>query len=321
MSKKPKKIFKPRGTGWLPHKQDYRNANWNKIFGAIASPPPSVFSRLIPDYIPFQGDELACVACTAAADQEYGSRLEDHNIKLSFRELYGETPGGSGGRNYLDVVKRVKYTGIPEDTFCPNSVELKTNEFLDMAQFRIQPLYNNAAIYRIKSYSFLTDLSLNSLRTACFRKPIWIAFPGNNADWSKDKDEIVNFSGKIEWYHSVLMIDWNNNLYNGILNWWGDRYRKLSINYPIMAALSTEDLPDNWQSKDMNYVILPNGEQFLLYEVLRLAFNIADPIELADLKAQGLNVEPKPLTELPASYIIYPLIKKDRLGDLFGFTK
>jgi hypothetical protein len=317
--KKKKTIFKPMATGWKQHTPDYRDADWNQILGALAEAPPLTFTRPVPDYIPFQDSINCCVWATIAADQEYGSLAEDHHVELSFRYGYAKTPGGTGGRDYRTSAMWLKDYGIPEAQYCVNDWQVGANEFLNVS-FVIPLGVENANRYRIKNFSFLTDLSLNSLKSACFRKPIWIAIGGNYADWSKPKDQIITFSGKIEWYHSILLWDWTEN-YLGCLNWWGDRYRMLSPDYPIRAALSTEDLPDDWQATNMDYIILPNGEQFLLYKVLKLAFNIGDEIELADLKTQGLNVEPKTLNEIPAGYIIYPMIKKDRLGDLFGFIK
>jgi len=311
--KKIKKIFKPMATGWKPDPIDGRDASWDKILGAIAEAPPPVFTRPVPEYIPFQDNINCCVWGTAAADQEFSSRQEGNNPKLSFRYGYAKTPGGTGGRGYRESAQWLKDYGIPEEQYCANDWTVGANEFLNVAFVGLAGI-ENANRYRIKNYSFLTDLSLNNLKAACFRKPVWIAIPGNNKDWSKDKNEIIVYSGTADWYHSVLLWDWTEN-YLGILNWWGDGYRKLSLTYPMAAALSTEDLPDNWKQKNMDYVNI-GKEQFLIFEPWKIAFNLGDEIELARI-AHRLPATPRPIANLDG-YFIYPMLEKSRWVDLLG---
>ncbi len=257
-----KKIIKPQGTGWKPDPYDERDANWNKIFGAVAEAAPLIFTRPVPDYIPFQDGINCCVCATAAADQEYGSRMENHNVKLSFRYAYANTSGGTGGRSYREVAEWIQNQGMPEESYCPNDYTVGANKFLDVS-FITQEGKDNAQKYRLKNYSFI-NTNLESLKSACYRKPIWIAVPGNNKDWSKNPSEIIKWTGldpnNAEWYHSIMGWDWTDT-YVGVLNWWNDRYRKLSLNYPIMAALSTEDLPDNWQLSNMLKIIGDKRDQ------------------------------------------------------------
>lgn len=319
-----KKIIKPMGTGWKPSPLDPRDANWNKIFGAVAEAPPPTFTRPVPDYVPFQDSINCCVWATAAADQEYSSRLEGHNVRLSFRYGYANTPGGSGGRGYRESADWLRNKGIPEEQYCLNDWQIGVNKFLDVSSITPEGI-DNANRYRIKNYSFINP-DLTSIKTAAYRKPVWIAVPGMNADWKKPVGDIVHFTGDInnpDWWHSMLYWDWVEGAYSGVLNWWGDRYRRLALDYPIVAAMSTEDLPDDWQISNMDYIILPNKEQFLLYLPLKMAFNIGDEEELKPLQAKGLSYQPKELTELPAGFTIYPLISKSRpeiqkLFDLFG---
>jgi hypothetical protein len=211
-----------------------------------------VFTRLVPQYIAYQGGILGCVWCSLASLQEFGSNEEDHHVQLSWRWGYANTPGGSAGRDYRTSADCLRKQGIPEDRYCLNDVSVGVNKFLDISGVT-QEGKNNANRYQIKNYSFVgTDIS--NLKSACYRWPIAIAFPGNNADWSKPVSEIVHFTGKTEWYHSVSLWDWTEN-YLGVLNWWGDRYRLLANDYPIMAALSVEDLPDNWAITKMKKIL------------------------------------------------------------------
>jgi murein DD-endopeptidase MepM/ murein hydrolase activator NlpD len=66
----------------------------------------------------------------------------------------------------------------------------------------------------------------------------------------------------------------------------------------------------------MRYVIL-NGEQFLLDDNLKIAFNIGDEIELAKLQLHGLSGNPETISSLD-NYLIYPMVERPRLKDLFG---
>ena len=68
--------------------------------------------------------------------------------------------------------------------------------------------------------------------------------------------------------------------------------------------------------KDMEYIIV-DGEQYLLYEPLKLAFNIGDEEQLDILRQQGLVEEPIMKFDVDG-YVQYPLVTKDKLKDLLG---
>lgn len=70
-------------------------------------------------------------------------------------------------------------------------------------------------------------------------------------------------------------------------------------------------------TKDMKYVII-NTEQYLIYEPLKLAFGIADYQELSRLVIRGLVEDPEKWDELPPEYIVYPMVDRSRLQDLFN---
>lgn len=67
---------------------------------------------------------------------------------------------------------------------------------------------------------------------------------------------------------------------------------------------------------NMRYVIL-GKEQYLLDDNLKIALNIGDEIELAKLQLHGLSGTPETITSL-TGYLIYPLVDKLRLKDIFG---
>ena len=264
MNKTLKQFNIPQNSGYIPEKYlDIRRADWNKLIGAIAASPPETFRRDNPLSFPFQNGIAACVTSTIAAYSEYKSReqmLSENEpgeaisvLRRSFRYMYANTPGGSGGRYYSDCGNWMVEKGIPDEKFCKNDVTLPVEKFLDIS-FVLPEGKDNAENYRIKSFSWVkTDL--NSLKTACFREPIAIAIPGNNADWLKPTDQIITFSGKTDWYHSILMWDWDKD-YIRVANWWGDKMRKLSNDYPVSAAMSFEDLPDNWRALQNNMELI-----------------------------------------------------------------
>lgn len=69
--------------------------------------------------------------------------------------------------------------------------------------------------------------------------------------------------------------------------------------------------------KSMTYCII-GKEQFLLDETLKLAFNIGDEAELLKLQNNGLTGSPQSISALPSGYLVYPLVDKSRLQDIFG---
>ncbi len=78
-----------------------------------------------------------------------------------------------------------------------------------------------------------------------------------------------------------------------------------------------DPLPYFAAEKFMDYIIV-GTEQYLYYQSLNIAFNIGDPTELGKLQLQGLSGEPIKKDKLPDKCLVYPLISKDRLKDLFG---
>lgn len=70
-------------------------------------------------------------------------------------------------------------------------------------------------------------------------------------------------------------------------------------------------------NKNMKYIILPDKNQYLLCEEYKLAFAIADEIELKLLFGRGLVGIPELIGNLDG-YIIYPLVNQNRLRDIFN---
>lgn len=107
-------------------------------------------------------------------------------------------------------------------------------------------------------------------------------------------------------------------------------YLKLASDYKLPWVLKIL-INQLTTKKPMRYVKVKVGEkieQYLLEEwgALKLAHNIGDEIELADLVKQGLTGIPEELPSLPEGYVIYPLVKQERFkneldGLRSGFNK
>lgn len=93
----------------------------------------------------------------------------------------------------------------------------------------------------------------------------------------------------------------------------GKVYTRLHNNNGFLGALDPLPLFNN----NMKYVII-GKEQYVLDETLKLAFNIGDEQELFKLQQQGLSGSPEVLSVLPVGYLVYPLVDKARLKDIFG---
>ena len=96
--------------------------------------------------------------------------------------------------------------------------------------------------------------------------------------------------------------------------------KKLVSNYRITSALKIIVTPKPIILKNnnnfMKYVNI-GIEQYLIDETLKIALNIGDETELELLKKQGLTGNPEAMVNLDG-YVIYPLVQKGRLKDLFG---
>ena len=94
----------------------------------------------------------------------------------------------------------------------------------------------------------------------------------------------------------------------------GESFTRLNFNNGFKGALN----PLFYLKESMMKYVIVGTEQFLLYEPLKIALNIGDPEELNKLINNGLVGDPINLGALPAGYLVYPLVDKGRLRDIFG---
>lgn len=87
------------------------------------------------------------------------------------------------------------------------------------------------------------------------------------------------------------------------------------VNYSNGYRGAIDPLPLLTQ-KTMDYTII-GTEQYLVYEPLKIAFNIGDEQELFKLQQHGLAGTPVVKQNIDG-YLVYPLVDKSRLKDIFG---
>jgi len=95
----------------------------------------------------------------------------------------------------------------------------------------------------------------------------------------------------------------------------GDSFTRLNFNNGWKGALNPLFYLEN---SPMKYVIIGGKEQYLLYEPLKLAFNIGDEKELEVLRNQGLQGDPVPVAQIPDGYVDIAFNRKDRLKEEIG---
>ncbi len=235
----------PTNPGLEKLPEDNRDYQYGGIFGAEKY--PRVFKRELPAGldIPYQRFVPSCVACTFTFINQYKS-FQEHGKKLnlSWRKVHAETGEYKKGRHYRTVAKYLQVGGQPQDKYCVDDPTLSAVDFMNNL---LSPEGEQDALKRkIGAYSFVSS-NLDELLPALVREPIAIALGGNNQSWANTvANSIIKWKSPNDWYHSICL--WDYNLDEGwlrIVNWWGDGFRKLDINYPLTGVLSFRDLPDN----------------------------------------------------------------------------
>lgn len=232
----------PSTTGVIEMPKDVRDYQYSAIFSKVKY--PRVFKRDLPNLdIPYQGRVPSCVACCFTFINQYKSYQEDKKeLNLSFRKVHAETGSYDRGRHLRGVAKYLQTAGQPEDKYCADDISLSEDSFMSV-QLSAKAL-GNSLKRKIGAYSFV-NMEIDSLCQAILESPIAISLGGNNKSWSKHKDQIIRLEGEAKWYHCVALWDYNlDEGWFGIYNWWGDKYRKIDINYSLSGAISFRDLPD-----------------------------------------------------------------------------
>lgn len=174
---------------------------------------------------------------------------DKNNLDLSWRWPFAQTGPFTQGRNVESVAKFMQAAGQPQDKYCSDDITLAPDVFMN-AQISLEGAVDSMK-RRIGNHWWIKFNDLNELCAAIVKEPILITFGGVNKDWQKPFDQIVTQTpgAGSDWYHAVVA--WDYDLDEGwirIKNWWGDKERKISINYQLTSALSFADLPDEGET-------------------------------------------------------------------------
>ena len=261
--KKHRFYLKKYKGGWVKDSFDGRDFQWNKVFGTTtpaAEQLPAEWSwwPVCPKEIPEQLDIPSCVSCSFAFLQAFNSKQENgFNDLLSWAFLWANLgdkrlPYGS---TYRDNAQICQNNGIcVEETYAK---EFAINTKFDLQMVPILA-YTEALTYRIKNYSYVNWLDF---KRALFLKPLIVAVGGNNTTWQDFSKPIVYpGNNNIDWYHSIVIIGWDQNNNWEFVNWWGEErdHGFLDSKYPFEAMLSVQDIKDE---------LLPNKNVMNLYKM------------------------------------------------------
>ena len=250
----------PKNPGLEELPEDNRDILYSKVFG-IEKDIPRKFTRPLPVglVIPYQKQVPSCVSCCESFINQYKSRVNEGNkVELSWRKVHADTGEYGVGRHLRAVAKYLQNKGQPEASFCPNNASLPESEFMQADLIPRGIL--NALRRRIGAYSFVNDGDLNELCSAIIKEPIVGSLGGTNNDWRKPFNEIIKQTASPKWYHSIAFWDYNlDEGWIGIKNWWGDNYRRISIDYQLTGSISFEDLPDG-ENKNMLKSVQATGD-------------------------------------------------------------
>lgn len=252
-----KEFIIPTNPGLEKLPEDNRDYQYGGIFGAEKY--PRKFRREFDIDIPYQRRVPSCVSCAFTFVNQWKSKQEGNKVNLSWRKVHAETGEYKKGRHFRTVAKYLQVAGQPRDYYCVDDPTLPEKEFMDV----LISIYGeqNALRHKIGAYSFVSS-NLDELLPAIIKEPIVIALGGNNRDWMQ-RNKIIRQNSSIEWYHAIVAIGYDLDAgYLEVMNWWGDKRRKIDINYPLTGLLSFRDLPDN--NSTMLKIIKDGKEQYAL---------------------------------------------------------
>ena len=248
-----------QGTGFVPDTEDRNDAKHELLFGASYKTPEKPFdwrdvtvrkSKSDDEVGAFefplinQGNENTCIPCSLSHYGTFRSRLEglqnnfvDKNVVLNHKYQRDHITMLPGGSTYRDNGQSFRKRGICEQRFEGNN-----------GVYSLEA-HNNAATFKIKNFSYVNGKDRYAILNAVQRDPIAIGVPVDFNTWNTDgviKPGIANF------LHSVLLIGFTKEMHYIIANshgsnWQDNGFGVLRNDYPIIQAISFEDLPDNWK--------------------------------------------------------------------------
>lgn len=234
----------------------FKDFSYEKIFGSAPALPRSLgrldevkASPLVlrPKY---QADIPSCVVCTVSWINEFFSWKKSNNdINLSWPYLFTKSDPTETGTKPRIVAQVARKEGMCEDQYFPQKNYISNRQPLGEKQL-VADL--NARKYQMKNFSYLNDLTSEGFFRACSIDPIAIGLYVDLDQWNTD-NLLIKPTDKKDILHMVALIDFTHDGDYVIVNWWKEDkidIRILDKSYPIITALSFEDLPDGFSKED-----------------------------------------------------------------------
>ena len=309
-------------------KPDPRNFKFRSI--KTAEVIPATFMDMYYKLLEVSGTNNDCQFygdCTSYGG-EIPKRYQEEKV-LSRHFLYNAIKKISGrydteGDYLINAMKALCKMGVCEEAYFPTVPAVSWLKYV--MQEPSEDAKANALIHKGRTYWELDRNDFEEFKRAMsvFKTPLNFAMEWNvsyyncpasghlplpTGEWVGGHSlAVVGFDGVGIWGKNSHGKSWGKNGYFFIPyeDW---------TKHSIATAFVLLDL-----NKNMIYKMNPvTGEQYLLEDGLMIGFNIGDNIELDILKSRGLNEQPSAISEAELkNYKLYPLVNKDRLGDLFG---
>lgn len=273
-------------------------------------------------------------SCVAQAVSKYGEVLgidENNGIlpDLSAKDIYSRIFLPSGGAYIAEGMRVLVKRGVVKESTNPSYENGNPPSEAFMRQI-VEGNDSEAMLFSTKSYVTTRKTSIEQIAQMIRdNKGVVTGFTGTNRGWSQPdvRPPQPNEPVSAYWGHAVFLGRAemrNGRQMIGFLNSWGrgwgeDGWGWFDESYlPYMFDLNTfvdkVNIINNI-NKNMRHVILPNGEQMLLDDNLKLAGSIGDEIDLAAISANGNKLTEPPQAIKPedlAGYLLFSLVDKSR---------
>lgn len=191
-------------TGFIPSPDDPRDIQMAAAAPDAAVPVTFFKTDTVSVPAPFQKFQPACIAHAVTWYVMWLHwKKTGKYVKLSPRFLYALCKANDGlpnteGTFYRVALSIAKYTGICEDIYFPNDVNLDKNVYKD-ATLIPMAAHTNAKQYRIIGYSRVMDTSFMGLFNAAYHNALCLVGMRVSSEWWERED------GTITWAADDLM--------------------------------------------------------------------------------------------------------------------
>lgn len=251
--------------GLILERRSRKDFDFDRSFFGFAAPmeEPKPLGRIeeimdspLKGHIVYQGDIPSCVTASFTWINQYFTWREmGEGVTLSWPYLFKISNPSPNGTKPRIVADNIRKRGQPPSSSYSlrDYLEYKEPDDIDNA---------GAERYRIENFSFLTDKSPQAIYRAVKQSPVVVGVGINPADWIAGSK--VSQHNPPTFNHAVVVVDFDEEGNYIIINWWKPDeidVWKLDKFYPILLAISCEDLPDGtapvrtglWKSLRMGF--------------------------------------------------------------------